>query len=151
MATISFLFGSGFSIPADLPGVKELNKRMGKIKKEEIFISLDQKSFFLNGQEDPYIQYNRVEKLFVQEFLEFYNKKVLPENECFDYESFYDFYLVYLNGIYNEELPKNKVLIEQFCADFNKKHSIPVSDSKIKQDAYNRVNDFNRTFNQLST
>ena len=99
----------------------------------------------MNGQEDPYSWNHRYGNLFVQEFLEFYNKKVLPENECFDYESFYDFYLVYLNGIYNEELPKNKVLIEQFCADFNKKHSIPVSDSKIKQDAYNRVKDFNRT------
>ena len=145
MATISFLFGSGFSIPAGLPGVKELNKRMGEIKKEEISISPAQKSFFLDGQEDPYILYNRVEKLFVQEFLEFYNKKVLPENECFDYESFYDFYLVYLNGIHNKVFQKNKVLIEQFCADFNKKYPEFVPE----KDPYNRVKNFNRTFNQL--
>ena len=149
--TISFLFGSGFSIPAGLPGVKELNKRMGEIKKEEISISPDQKSSFLNGREDPYILYNRVEKLFVQEFLEFYNKEVLSENECFDYESFYDFYLVYLNGIHNKVFQKNKVfrtnkaLIKQFCADFNKKYPEFVPE----KDPYNRVKDFNRTFNQL--
>ena len=204
--TISFLFGSGFSIPADLPGVKELNKRMGEIKKEEFCISSVLKSSFLDDKKDKYLQYkrveklfiqeflefynkevlseneyfdhesfydfylacligirnikypkqkaleyNKVEKLFVQEFLEFYNKEVLSENECFDYESFYDFYLVYLEGIRNEVFQKNKVfqtnkaLIEQFCADFNKKCTKFVPE----KDPYNRVKDFNRTFNQL--
>ena len=127
--TISFLFGSGFSIPAGLPGVKELNKRMGEIKKEEFCISSVQKSFFLDDKKDKYLQYKRVEKLFIQEFLKFYNKEGLSENEYFDCESFYDFYLVCLIGIRDIKYSKQKALeynkveklfVQEFLEFYNK-------------------------------
>jgi len=50
---VSFLLGSGFSIPEKLPSAALLNERLGRINEKDIFIHTDQKAFFLNGAEDP--------------------------------------------------------------------------------------------------
>jgi len=140
MSTISFLFGSGFSIPEGLPGVKQLNERMGKIHESEILIHTDQHALFLNGQEDRNRWSRRDERLFLQEFLEFYNENILSSLTDFHYETFYDFYSGYLrNG-------ENKELIEKFYEEFNNRN---FPDSENSRDCHNRVSDFNRSFNQL--
>lgn len=137
---ISILLGSGFSIPEKLPGVKQLNDRLSKIDESEIFIHTDLRAFFLNGQEDPNRWSRADERWFIQEFLEFYNSEVLKQGEQFHYETFYDFYSGYLH---NKE---NAVLIEGFYQRFNDKHFDGEDDNR---DCHNRVNDFNRSFNQL--
>lgn len=137
---ISFLLGSGFSIPEGLPSVTELNQRLKKINEEEIIIASSQIAFFLNGQVDNNRWDNADSRLFLQDFLAFYNEKVLTPEECFHYETFYDFYSGYLND------KKNKDVIEEFYHEFNKTR---LSGTDGHRDCYNRVNDFNRTFNQL--
>jgi hypothetical protein len=137
---ISFLIGSGFSIPEGLPSVSALNKRLSKINEDEILIHTDQTAFFLNGQKDSNRFLRRIERYFVQEFLEFYNSKILSSNEEFHYETFYDFYSNYLAK------GENKTEIEEFYQEFLKKHT---SQGSINPDCYNMVFDFNRTFNQL--
>ncbi|RAW01561.1 hypothetical protein [Pseudochryseolinea flava] len=139
--TVSFLLGSGFSIPEGLPGVKKLNSRLSKIDESEILIHTDQRALFLRGQKDPNRWSRADERMFVQEFLEFYNAEVLRGKAEFHYETFYDFYSGYL---YKKE---NKDLIENFCDNFNKKHF--KENSPYQRDCHNRINDFNRTFNQL--
>jgi hypothetical protein len=140
MATISFLFGSGFSIPEGLPGVRQLNQRMGKIDEGEILIHSDQHAMFLSGQEDPNRWSRWDERQFLQEFLEFYNNDVLKDDEEFHYETFYDFYSGYLRE------GKNKELIEGFYQEFNARH---FKGKEGQRDCYDRVSDFNRSFNQL--
>jgi len=137
---ISFLLGSGFSIPEGIPGVRQLNTRLSKIDESEIVIHSSQNAGFLNGQPDPNRFSNADERKFVQEFLEFYNSEVLSEGEEFHYETFYDFYSGYIY------ISENSDQIESFCNRFN---AIYDSDSPYKIDTYNRLISFNRTFNQL--
>lgn len=142
-SNVSILVGSGFSFSEKIPGVGELNKRLSKIDKDEIFIGQDGTAFFLNGQKDPssagWKDLSRVEKTFVQEFLEFYNKTVLKPGKCFNYEAFYDYYSGYLR---NPETGENKEAIEGFCKEFNERWL-------NKTDAFNRISFFNEVFNQL--
>lgn len=137
---ISFLIGSGFSIPEGLPGVSVLNKRLSKIDESEILIHTDQRAFFLNGQKDPNRWSRKIERYFVQEFLIFYNSQILNGTEEFHYETFYDFYSNYLAK------GENKDEIEEFHRKFSEKYRSQVG---IVRDCYNMVADFNRTFNQL--
>ena len=137
---ISFLVGSGFSIPEGQPSVKDLNRRLSKIDESEILIHTDQRAIFLNGQKDNNRWSKKIERYFLQEFLEFYNSKILKENEEFHYETFYDFYSNYLAK------GENKIEIEEFHKKFSEKHQ---SQAYIIRDCYNMVADFNRTFNQL--
>ncbi len=138
--TISILVGSGFSIPEGLPGVRQLNQRLYKIDESEILIHTDQTAIFLNGQNDPNRWSRWDERIFLQEFLEFYNSQILKEGEEFHYETFYDFYSSYLSK------GENKEPIEKFYESFNQKH---FKGGNNYRDCYNRVSDFNRSFNQL--
>jgi hypothetical protein len=90
---------------------------------------------FLNGQEDLNRYERRDERLFLQEFLEFYNAEILKDGEIFHYETFYDFYSGYLN---NKE---NIQVIEGFYKRFNEKHFKGADNNR---DCFNRVSDFNR-------
>jgi hypothetical protein len=137
---VSILVGSGFSIPEGLPGVRDLNKRLSKINESEILIHTDQRAIFLHGQEDLNRWSRADERIFLQEFLEFYNSDILKPDEDFHYETFYDFYSVYLSK------GENKEAIESFYKKFNDKH---FNGSDDNRDCYNRVSDFNRSFNQL--
>lgn len=137
---ISILLGSGFSIPDGLPSVGELNQRLSKIDESEILIDSAQRAIFLNGQDNPnrFIRWD--ERFFLQEFLEFYNSEILKDGATFHYETFYDFYSGYLNNRENIEV------IEDFYKRFNVKH---FNNLDQRRDCYNRISDFNRSYNQL--
>jgi len=137
---VSILVGSGFSIPEGLPCVRQLNQRLSKINESEILIHFDQSAIFLNGQEDPNRWSRMDERIFLQEFLEFYSAEVLKTNEEFNYETFYDYYSGYLTN--NE----NKEAIDDFYKQFNDKY---IEGSDNHRDCYNRISDFNRSYNQL--
>ncbi len=136
----SLLTGSGFSIPEGLPGVSNLNDRLSKIDESEIYIHTDMRAMFLNGQPDPNARLGRIDRLLIQEFLEFYNNQVLEDGKSFHYETFYDFYSKYISDGDNEEV------IEEFYAKFNDKN---LSGGKGGYDCYNRIIQFDRTYNQL--
>jgi len=137
---VSILIGSGFSIPDGLPDVTQLNKRLAYINEGEIMIHSDLTAFFLNGYDDPNRWQNRDERLFLQEFLEFYNEEILKADDSFHYETFYDFYSGYLTK------REFKTEIEWFHKRFEKKYFEGAED---RRDCWNRVSNFNRSFNQL--
>lgn len=137
---ISFLVGSGFSIPEGLPSVGDINMRVSKINEEEILIHTDQTAIFLNGQKDKNRYANAIDRLFFQEFLEFYNFLITGLNETFHYEYFYDFYSSYIQN------RNNSNEIEDFYNEFKQRHLNSKTDSK---DCFNFLIDFDRTFNQL--
>jgi hypothetical protein len=112
METISFLIGSGFSVPATYPTTTLINERLKKIKADEICVHTSRDAFFLNGKSDPNASWMGVEeRKFVEEFLEFYNKYILSAEEEFHYETFYDYYITaYSTSNYSDEL--NKFLME---------------------------------------
>lgn len=137
---ISILVGSGFSIPEGIPGVLQLNQRLSKIDASEISIYADQRALFLKEHDKPNHGSRWEERIFLQEFLEFYNAEVLKTSEKFHYETFYDYYSNYLvNHV-------NKTAIEGFYNRFNNRY---FKSSGNQRDCYNRVSDFNRSFNQL--
>ncbi len=140
LPNVSFLLGSGFSIPDGLPSVGDLNARLSKVTEDEIIITSSQDAFFLNGQFDNNRFVNVDKRLFFQFFLEFYNNQVLLKGQNFHYETFYDFYSGYLHS------KENADIIEDFYDSFTARY--PESDFHLR-DCYNRVNDFNNTFNQL--
>lgn len=136
---ISFLIGSGFSIPEGLPGVRDLNNRLSKIEADEILVHSDMRAMFLNGQVDHNPHASRTQRLFIQEFLEHYNTNHLDDGEEFHYETFYDFYSHYLTAGENAES------IEKFDTEFVERH---LGGDEGLGTRY-RVSQFNRSFNQL--
>jgi hypothetical protein len=136
----SILLGSGFSIPEGIPGVGELNNRLKAIDESEIIIHTDMHAFFLDGQVDLNRGANRDERVFLQEFLEFYNAEVLKSGEQFHYETFFDYYSRYLHD------GENAAEIEQFCDQFNDRH---LYKDYHRKSASARMDAFDRSFQQL--
>jgi hypothetical protein len=113
---------------------------MSKIDESEILIHTDQTAIFLNGQHDPNRWSRKDERLFLQEFLEYYNTNVLSTGEEFHYETFYDYYSGYLTNRENADS------IEGFWSQFNERH---LKGQEYIRDCHNRIADFNRSYNQL--
>lgn len=137
MKNISFLIGSGFSVPAGYPTTTRLNERLGKIDASEICIHTSGDSRFLNGETDPNAHWMRIEqRKFVQKFLEFYRDiEVGPEGN-FHYETFYDYYRSPLAG---ESYPET---LAKFLGDFRQNHGVETNNHHL-------LLDFHHTFNQL--
>ena len=137
MKNISFLIGSGFSVPAGYPTTTTLNERLGKINVTEISIHTSGAARFLNGETDPNAGWMRVEqRKFVQKFLEFYRDIELNLKKNFHYETFYDYYRSLLAG---ESYPET---LSNFLDDFRQNHG-------VQTDNHHLLLDFHHTFNQL--
>jgi hypothetical protein len=137
MKSISFLIGSGFSVPAGLPTTTQMNERLKRINSDEICIHTSGDAWFLKGESDPNAHLMGVkERKFVQEFLEFYNTTILKPGKGFHYEDFYDDYTGFLfSGKYSKELAN-------FLQGFLKRH-------ELQTDEHDLLFQFNFTFNQL--
>jgi hypothetical protein len=137
MKNISFLIGSGFSVPAGYPTTTSLNERLRKIDASEISIHTSGDARFLNGRTDPNARWMRIEqRKFVQMFLEFYNEIEVGPKGNFHYETFYDYYRSPLAG---ESYPE---MLVKFLEDFRQNHG-------VKTDNHHLLLDFHHTFNQL--
>jgi hypothetical protein len=138
MANVSLLLGSGFSVPADYPTATKINERMRRIDATEICVHTSGKASFLKDEKYPNADQMRVEeRAFVQDFLEFYNKRVLTPGEMFDYETFYDYYnAAYRDGAYPDDLAT-------FLNDFLQ------NKVEVVTDGNDLLMKFNDTFSQL--
>ena len=120
MENISFLVGSGFSVPAGYPTTKDLNERFSKIDASEICIQNDGFARFLDGESDPNPDMRPTERRFVQEFLRFYSDKALRRGQSFHYETFYDYYSDALNwGKYPKVLVSFLDIADLHCLPSN--------------------------------
>ena len=137
MSQISFLIGSGFSIPVGLPTTGDINQRLQKINESEICIHSSQNAWFLkDGEVDPNANHMNPEKRkFVVQFIKFYNDTILEDTESYHYEDFFDYYSSILRS---EEPPEN---YSQFLENF-------IRINKIKNTP-DFLFSFNLTFNQL--
>ena len=135
MSNVSFIIGSGFSVPAGYPTTSALNNRLHKINASEICIHTSGDAWFLMGQTDPNAHWMRVEqRKFVEDFLTFYNEVILEPGQSFHYETFYDYYRHFYDGQpYSDEL-------NRFLTGFRKRHRARTDDLLMN---------FNHTFNQL--
>ncbi|MBL7794550.1 MAG: SIR2 family protein [Saprospiraceae bacterium] len=138
---VSFLIGSGFSVADGLPLVRDINHRLSSIKENEIMIHSEMSALFLNGQENLNEWQRKEERIFIQEFLEFYCSEIVDGQDTFHYEDFFDFYSDFLRKGYEEDDSP----INLFCESFRKKHegSLNVVDN------YSLISNFHNTFNQL--
>jgi len=137
MENISFLLGSGFSVPADFPTTSKINERLRKIDASEICIHTSGDAWFLKNDKDPNSDWMRVDKrTFIQEFIEFYCTSVLNAPEEFHYETFYDYYHEYLE---NHNYPTD---LAQFFHNFIQRYNLEKQPSDL-------LFDFNMSYNQL--
>lgn len=141
---ISFLFGSGFSVPENIPTVSVINKRLRQLKEDEFYLGSDQRAFFYQTEwRDPnaWMPSSSLDRLFAQEFIAFYCKVVLQGNlDSFNYEVFYDYFSEFLR------YHKHKDEIGKFCESFRATH---VKDRVWSSDDHNFVWRFRKIFNQL--
>jgi len=135
MKHISFLLGSGFSIPDGYPPTSQINERLKKINADEIHIHSDMSARFLNGEHNPNSYSRSEEKLFIQRFLEFYNSVIL-NGAPFHYEVFYDYYI---NLHRTTDLDE---VTQQFFKSYK-------NETSRNDDHQNLLMNFNFTFNQL--
>lgn len=141
---ISFLLGSGFSAPENIPTVSEINKRLRKLKEDEFYLGSDQSVFFYQTEwRDPngWMPNSSIDRLFAQEFISFYCTEVLDGGiDAFNYEVFYDYFSEFLR------YKKHKDEIGGFCETFRATY---IKDSVWASDNYNFVWRFSKIFNQL--
>lgn len=118
MNEISFLIGSGFSVPAGVSSSEEINKTITNTKKEQFYYDQDKSAGYLFGRAYVNNEHEHIEeRRFVEEFINFYNKEIIGNKNLFDYEKFYDFFVeVYRNKNINSKL-------ENFLVDFNERNS----------------------------
>ncbi|MBK9636380.1 MAG: hypothetical protein IPO63_00610 [Bacteroidetes bacterium] len=140
---ISFLFGSGFSAPENIPTVGAINKKLRQLKKDEFYLGSDQRAFFYQTEwRDPngWMTSSTIDRLFAQEFIAFYCKEVLHDDlDAFNYEVFYDYFSEFLR------YQKHKDAIGKFCETFRTTY---IKDSVWASDDYNFVWRFSKIFNQ---
>jgi len=119
--TVSFLLGSGFSIPEGLPSLTEINSKLSQIKEADFYLFSDQTAgFYHSDWTDPngWMPSSFLDRLFVQEFTVFYCKEYLQGNYGeFNYEKFYDF----ISDFISFKIEKNK--IDLFCESFNQEYA----------------------------
>lgn len=133
---ISFLIGSGFSIPYGMPSVCDINKMFTSIKQDKIYYGSDRYVTFLRGQDDPNGWMKKDEKDFFVEFIADYcanNGGVTG----FNYEDFFDYYYAHYRG-------NPDPAITQFCHSFRAK-----TPNKQSTDDANLLLDFHNIFSQL--
>lgn len=134
---ISFLLGAGFSVPDGYPSRRELNARLKKISKDELYIHTGGNAFITKDLNYPnHERMKLAERHFVEEFLDFYNTQILKDTDEFDYEVFYDYYQSILGG--TNDCQK----FSAFADEFRQKHSTEKINVSL-------LNQFNNTFNQL--
>lgn len=138
MANISFLIGSGFSIPSGIPSTMDINNKFSNIKIDQFYIHTDLSAWFIrDGHEkpnNPRIAFAS-EQLF-EEFIKLYNSELL-NGKRFHYEDFFDYYYQqYRTEEYTKEFLS---FADGFRAKFN----------YYTKDNYNLLNDINNTFQQL--
>lgn len=119
----------------DYPTAPQMNARLNQIRYDEIMVHTSNKAMFLNEREDPNSHWmGSIERRFTEDFLEFYNEKILDNG--FDYENFYDYYKKqYRQREYEEEF-----LI--FCEEFKNKY-------QTNFDEQNLLHRFDYVYNQL--
>ncbi len=132
---ISFLTGSGFSIPYGLPSVSVVNQKYFQFEPDQIYIAGNQRAYLQGSEIDRNGLFKYEENLFLSEFMKFYCNNFANGN--FDYEDFFDFFMLYKT---NDE---NKEKIELFCHEFESKNDLQ------KLGASQRISDFERTYSQL--
>ncbi len=135
---VSFLIGSGFSVPAGYPTTSQINQRLAKINESEICVHSSGDAWFLNGMQDPNAEWmGTEERHFVQEFLEFYQSTILGGSHPFHYETFYDYYRQALEG---NRCPDELI---PFFRGFRARHPAVIGDDE------HLLRRFHQTFSQL--
>ncbi|NII24479.1 hypothetical protein HB364_05285 [Pseudoflavitalea sp. X16] len=138
---ISFLLGSGFSFEEGIPGVKEINDRLVNLQAKHIRISSDLSASFLEkDQEDPNGRFSLKDRMFVEEFIQFYIHEVIKDKSKFNYEDFFDYYFFpYRDNNFPKEL-------KNFLDNYRNK--IQATHRHI-DDNINLIGRFHNTFSQL--
>ncbi len=137
MKSISFLLGSGFSIPEGIRGVKDINEFIKGLKDENFMISSDMIFILVENNKEDGVNYHRDDELFFLKFINWYTDNI---DVNFDYERFYDFFTSF------RRQDENVVEINEFFKSFISSINIDYSSINGIQSYLSRFSDY---FNQL--
>ena len=111
MKQISFIIGSGFSVPDGMKTVGQINEILSNMTLEDIYIHSDMTIHLTGGQKESGPSFHWSDETFFIELIQFY----MGEHDgIFDYERFYD----YLTSFTRYE--KHQKKLEHFFADLNR-------------------------------
>lgn len=88
MKEISFLIGSGFSVPDGLMSVTMLNETIKNLTVDKIYIHTDLTFHLVDTSDKPSLLLREKDEAFFIEFIQWYIQK---NSGIFNYEVFYDF------------------------------------------------------------
>src|SRR5690625_450543 len=141
---ISFLVGSGFSIPAKLPSVPCLNKKISNLKASDLFITTDQNLLIIKKEPDQNSFIKREVKQFFEDFIRFYKEKVLESGDDFHYEKFYDYY-----SDQTSKLEKHSGIDVKLIEFYKSIQSYTLSKEQFELELLNKIGDFSLYFHQV--
>ena len=135
MKHFSFLLGAGFSKPAGYPLATEINSKFKSLTNKDFMITTSQSAHLIKRGVGQNWLIEKYQYMFVEEFIKFYNDKIIPDSE-FHYEDFFDYY--------NDLNKREELSIDEksFFDEFKKKYDYPLNHKNL-------LFDFDRTFNQL--
>ncbi len=137
MKSVSFLLGSGFSVPDGIKSVGDINEFIAKLNVNDFCIWSDMTFVLLQEDKRGLKSYHLNDHIFFVEFIEWYIEKI---DSDFNYEKFYDFF----TGFNRKDL--NKTEINTFFEEFKCKVVEPLT--SIDR-VYSFVSRFGDYFNQL--
>lgn len=118
MKEFSILLGCGFSIPAGMKSVQDINGFIVNLKEGDFFIAPDQTFILLEGRSTPGFRPNVIEEKFFVALIGWYQKEIESD---FNYEQFYDFVISY------HWFGTNKPQLETFYNGFISDIGLPIS------------------------
>jgi len=134
MKHFSFLLGAGFSKPAGYPLATEINNKFQSLTHKDFFIHTSQSAHLISKGYEQRWQIEKYQYMFVEEFIKFYNEKIITDN--FHYEDFVDYYM---------DLYRRKNLSQsehEFFNDFRNRYNYPLDHTQL-------IYSFHRTYAQL--
>ncbi|MBK7374940.1 MAG: SIR2 family protein [Chitinophagaceae bacterium] len=115
--TISLLLGSGFSVADGIPLISEVNKKIGEITENDIYIHSDMTASLVQKDSTINFRINKKDELFFVEFLKFYSTTILKNPSDFNYEILFDYLTAY------SRFDKHFDEVHNFCEEFRNKYT----------------------------
>lgn len=142
--TVSFLIGSGFSVPAKLPSVECINNRVSNLTADDLSIHTSQIVRIIERGSDPNPSMENGGENFFEKFIRFYKEEILGPEKSFHYEEFYDYYT------HQQLRLENHSYIDSRLIDFYMSFANSTfTKTEFELELLNKIDDFNHYFHQV--
>lgn len=142
--TVSFLIGSGFSVPAKLPSVECINNRVSNLTADDLSIHTSQIVRIIKRGSDPNPSMENGGENFFEKFIRFYIEEILGPEKAFHYEEFYDYY-----SYQRSNLENNDDIDSRLMGFYKSYANSTFTKTEFEHELLNKLDDFNHYFHQV--